>query len=52
MKRLTFASWLIAWPIIMGSALVAQAADKVVFATNWRAQAAHGGFYQALADGT
>jgi len=51
-KRLTFASWLIAWPIIMGSALVAQAADKVVFATNWRAQAAHGGFYQALADGT
>jgi len=30
----------------------AQAADKVVFATNWKAQAAHGGFYQALADGT
>ncbi|WP_428420884.1 ABC transporter substrate-binding protein [Methylibium sp.] len=30
----------------------AVAADKVVFATNWRAQAAHGGFYQALADGT
>jgi NitT/TauT family transport system substrate-binding protein len=29
-----------------------QAADKVVFATNWKAQAAHGGFYQALADGT
>lgn len=28
------------------------AADKVVFATNWKAQAAHGGFYQALADGT
>jgi NitT/TauT family transport system substrate-binding protein len=26
--------------------------DKVVFATNWKAQAAHGGFYQALADGT
>ena len=25
---------------------------KVVFATNWKAQAAHGGFYQALADGT
>jgi NitT/TauT family transport system substrate-binding protein len=23
-----------------------------VFATNWKAQAAHGGFYQALADGT
>jgi NitT/TauT family transport system substrate-binding protein len=31
---------------------IAQADDKVVFATNWKAQAAHGGFYQALADGT
>ncbi len=30
----------------------AQALVKVVFATNWKAQAAHGGFYQALADGT
>lgn len=30
----------------------ARADDKVVFATNWKAQAAHGGFYQALADGT
>jgi NitT/TauT family transport system substrate-binding protein len=30
----------------------ALARDKVVFATNWKAQAAHGGFYQALADGT
>ena len=30
----------------------ALAADRVVFATNWKAQAAHGGFYQALADGT
>lgn len=30
----------------------AQAQDKVSFATNWKAQAAHGGFYQALADGT
>jgi NitT/TauT family transport system substrate-binding protein len=28
------------------------ARDRVVFATNWKAQAAHGGFYQALADGT
>lgn len=26
--------------------------EKVRFATNWKAQAAHGGFYQALADGT
>jgi NitT/TauT family transport system substrate-binding protein len=33
-------------------AFAAQAQDKVTFATNWKAQAAHGGFYQALADGT
>jgi NitT/TauT family transport system substrate-binding protein len=26
--------------------------DHIVFATNWKAQAAHGGFYQALVDGT
>lgn len=25
---------------------------RLVFATNWKAQAAHGGFYQALADGS
>jgi len=30
----------------------AHAADRVTFATNWKAQAAHGGFYQAVADGT
>jgi NitT/TauT family transport system substrate-binding protein len=29
----------------------AQPLDKVTFATNWVAQAEHGGFYQALADG-
>lgn len=29
----------------------AQAAEKVVFGTDWRAQAEHGGFYQALAKG-
>src|SRR5580765_4693962 len=28
------------------------ALDKVRFATNWLAEAEHGGFYQALADGT
>ena len=28
------------------------ALEKVVFGTNWRAQAGHGGFYQAVADGT
>jgi NitT/TauT family transport system substrate-binding protein len=30
----------------------AGAQDKLRFATNWKAQAAHGGFYQAVADGT
>jgi len=30
----------------------AQPFDKVAFGTNWVAQAEHGGFYQALADGT
>ncbi len=34
---------------IGGAAL---AADKVSFGTNWVPQAEHGGFYQALADGT
>lgn len=32
--------------------LPAAAQDKVTFATNWLAQAEHGGHYQALADGT
>ena len=30
----------------------ASAIDKVSFATNWKAEAEHGGFYQAVADGT
>ncbi|MBC7434532.1 MAG: ABC transporter substrate-binding protein [Bdellovibrionales bacterium] len=30
----------------------ASAQEKVSFATNWKAQAGHGGFYQALVDGT
>jgi NitT/TauT family transport system substrate-binding protein len=30
----------------------AQALDKITFGTNWVAQAEHGGYYQALADGT
>ena len=37
--------------VVTGFASV-RAADKVSFATNWKAQAAHGGFYQAVADGT
>ena len=32
--------------------VVAEALDKVSFGTNWVAEGEHGGFYQALADGT
>ncbi|OUL99519.1 ABC transporter substrate-binding protein [Variovorax sp. JS1663] len=38
--------------LLAGYAFAAIAQDKVVLATNWRAQPGHGGFYQALADGT
>ena len=38
--------------LICLSAALAHAEDKIRFATNWKAQAAHGGFYQAIADGT
>src|SRR3954451_23040293 len=34
------------------AAFGAHAIDKVSFATNWKAEAEHGGFYQAVADGT
>lgn len=47
---------LLATPLLAAPAFIrAQGAsqpEKVVFATNWRAQAAHGGFYQALVDGS
>ena len=33
------------------SPFTAQAQQKVVFYTNWYAEAEHGGFYQALAEG-
>jgi NitT/TauT family transport system substrate-binding protein len=36
----------------LSGAALAQQPDKVTFATNWVAQAEHGGFYQALVDGT
>jgi NitT/TauT family transport system substrate-binding protein len=43
---------------VMGAAAVltlggpVMALDKVTFGTNWKAQAEHGGYYQAVADGT
>jgi NitT/TauT family transport system substrate-binding protein len=38
--------------LAMAAPAVVAAPDRVTFATNWKAQAAHGGFYQAVADGT
>ncbi|MGA3302401.1 MAG: ABC transporter substrate-binding protein [Methylovirgula sp.] len=38
--------------LVLRAAIPAAALDRVTFATNWRAEAEHGGFYQALADGT
>jgi NitT/TauT family transport system substrate-binding protein len=37
---------------LLYAALPVSAADKVTFGTNWVAEAEHGGFYQAVADGT
>jgi NitT/TauT family transport system substrate-binding protein len=38
--------------VFAASAASAQNLDKVSFGTNWVAEAEHGGFYQAVADGT
>jgi NitT/TauT family transport system substrate-binding protein len=45
LAALTFAG------VVIGSAS-AQPLDKITFGTNWVAEAEHGGFYQASADGT
>ena len=37
---------------LIASPAAAQQLDKVSFGTNWVAEAEHGGFYQAVADGT
>jgi NitT/TauT family transport system substrate-binding protein len=42
----------VAGNMLTGNATFGQTLDKVSFATNWVAEAEHGGFYQALADGT
>src|SRR5579871_2635958 len=42
----------VAGNMLAGHAAAAQTLDKVTFATNWVPEAEHGGFYQALADGT
>src|ERR1700721_1892480 len=42
----------IGWAGLAAIPAAAQTLDKVSFGTNWVAEAEHGGFYQALADGT
>ncbi len=37
--------------ILLSTATAAHALDKVTFLTNWYAEAEHGGFYQAVAEG-
>ncbi len=46
---------ILAWLGVAAAAIgpaSAETLDKVTFGTNWVAEAEHGGFYQALADGT
>ncbi|MEP7240642.1 MAG: ABC transporter substrate-binding protein, partial [Devosia sp.] len=38
--------------LALGAAMPAAALDKITYGTNWLAEAEHGGFYQAVADGT
>jgi NitT/TauT family transport system substrate-binding protein len=38
--------------LTLAGSLAASAAEKVTFGTNWLAQAEHGGYYQAVVDGT
>ncbi|CAL74629.1 Putative ABC transporter, periplasmic binding protein [Bradyrhizobium sp. ORS 278] len=48
------AAWLVIGGALGGTVAAAQAQtlDKVSFGTNWVAEAEHGGFFQAVADGT
>jgi NitT/TauT family transport system substrate-binding protein len=50
-----FAAWLMASPVFAQSSAQSSTdgkLDKVSFGTNWVAEAEHGGFFQAVADGT
>jgi len=50
LSRTLMAALLVAGGMV--SAATAQTLDKVSFGTNWVAEAEHGGFFQAVADGT
>jgi NitT/TauT family transport system substrate-binding protein len=49
-RNLIAACLLVAAPLTLATSASAQ--DKITYGTNWLAQAEHGGFYQAVADGT
>ncbi len=51
---MNFASWsrALVFAVLAAAPAQAQNLDKVSFGTNWVAEAEHGGFYQAVADGT
>ena len=49
MKKIASAALFVALlAAVLGSA---RAAEKITFATNWKAEAEHGGYYQAVAQG-
>jgi len=48
----SFMTMSVAAGALLAGAMTAGAAEKVTFGTNWLAQAEHGGYYQAVADGT
>jgi NitT/TauT family transport system substrate-binding protein len=50
MKRMIL-SLVAAATLAIAGAVGAQAPERIVFATDWLAQAEHGGFYQAIAEG-
>ncbi len=50
MTRITSCLQLVATSLLAGT-VGAQAPERIVFATDWLAQAEHGGFYQAVAEG-
>ena len=51
LSRINAAAALVAIVAVFLGILPAGAADKVTFGTDWKAQAEHGGFYQAIATG-
>jgi NitT/TauT family transport system substrate-binding protein len=51
-SRTMIAAFLLSAAAVAAGPVSAQTLDKITFGSNWVAEAEHGGFYQALADGT